>query len=311
MPREFRFGVTSSGTAGVAAWRDQARRIEDLGYSTLYMPDHFGDQLAPMLGLAVAAEATDRLNVGTLVLDNDYRHPLVLAKEAATLDLISKGRFEFGLGAGWMASDYASSGIPYDSPGVRIERMQEALSIMKRLWASADPVSFEGEHYRIDSAVGTPRPHAKPHPRICIGGGGKRILSLAAREADIISVNATLTAGVVGREAAATSTAAAYERKIGWIRDAAGERFAGIELQCQCVIAMVVPNRREVMESMAPSFGISPAEAAQVPLAIVGTVEEICDSLEQRRERFGLSYWVVPDSVTSEFAPVVARLSGK
>ena len=310
MTHPFRFAVMTSGAPDGSAWRARARQAEALGYSTLFMPDHFGDQWGPLVGLTIAVEATERLNVGALVFDNDYRHPVVLAKEIATLDLASEGRVELGLGAGWLRTDYSSSGIPYDRPGARIDRMAEGLQVMKGLWSSPEPVSFTGAHYTIDGAVGTPRPHTRPHPRICIGGGGRRVLSLAGREADIVGVNATLTAGEVGVEAAATSTPSAFDEKVGWIRAAAGERAEDLELQCNCAFVSVVPNRRELAAAMAPAFGLTADEALEVPLVLAGTVEELSETLVQRRERYGFSYWVVPDEAMVAFAPVVERLAG-
>jgi probable F420-dependent oxidoreductase len=310
MTHPFRFAVMTSGAPDGSSWRARARQAESLGYSTLFMPDHFQDQWAPLVGLTVAVEATERLNVGALVFDNDYRHPVVLAKEIATLDLASAGRVEFGLGAGWLRTDYASSGIAYDRPGVRIDRMAEGLRVMRALWSSSEPVSFAGAHYTINGAAGTPRPHTRPHPRICIGGGGRRVLSLAGREADIVGVNATLTAGEVGVEAAATATPAAFDEKVGWIRAAAGARFADIELQCNCAFVSVVPNRDELAEAMAPAFGLTADEALEVPLVLAGTIEQLCETLVQRRERYGFSYWVVPDEAMVAFAPVVERLAG-
>lgn len=301
----------SSGAPDGRTWRERAQRAEELGFSTLFMPDHFEDQWSPIVGLTVAAEATGKLLIGSLVLDNDYRHPVVLAKEAASLDLASEGRLELGLGAGWMRRDYEQAGITYDPPAGRISRMEEGLAVMKGLWSSAEPFSFHGSHYDIDGAVGTPRPHRSPHPRICIGGGGKRMLSVAAREADIVGVNANLRAGEVGPDAAATSTAAAFDNKITWIREAAGDRFEDLELQCHTALAMIVPNRAEIAAGMAPAFGISVEDALEVPLVLVGTVEEICEDLERRRQRYGLSYWVVPDASMEDFAPVVSQMSGR
>jgi len=307
----FRFGVISSSAPDGRTWRERARRAEALGYSTLFMPDHFQDQWSPTVGLTIAVEATERLRVGALVYDNDYRHPVVLAKEIATLDLATEGRVEFGLGAGWLRTDYDAAGITYDRPGVRIDRMAEALTVMKALWSSPDPVQFSGAHYRIDGAVGTPRPHSVPHPEICIGGGGQRVLSIAAREADIVGVNATLTAGEIGPDAAASATPAAFDDKVTLIRAAAGDRFDEIELQCHCAFVMVVENRREIAASMASSFGISADEALDVPLVLLGTLEELVETVEARRERYGFSYWVVPDDAMESFAPVVERLAGR
>lgn len=306
----FRFGIQTSSAPDGKTWRERARKLEDLGYSTLYIPDHFGDQWGPLVALTVAAEATERLNVGSLVFDNDYRHPVVLAKEIATLDLVSSGRVEFGIGAGWMKSDYDESGMPYDSPGTRISRMEEGLAIMKSLW-SEGKAGLAGEHYRVEGAQGLPRPHSTPGPKIVIGGGGKRVLGVAAREADIIGVNPNLAAGRVGPEVAASAVPDRYRERISWIKEAAGDRFPSIELQSLTFLAAIVPNRREFAEQMAPAFGITPDEALDTPLSLLGTVDEICDLLEQRREEYGFSYWVLHDAEIDTFAPVVARMTGK
>ncbi|HVN50318.1 MAG TPA: TIGR03621 family F420-dependent LLM class oxidoreductase, partial [Acidimicrobiales bacterium] len=179
-PRRFRFGVQASTAASGDDWRALARRVEDLGYSTLFMPDHFGDQLAPVPALMAAADATSELRIGALVFDNDYKHPVVLAKEAATLDLLSGGRLELGVGAGWMVSDYEQAGMAYDPPKVRVDRFAEGLAVIKGLFAEGE-LHFEGEHYRIEGLDGRPKPVARPHPPILIGGGAKRMLSIAAR----------------------------------------------------------------------------------------------------------------------------------
>src|SRR2546426_3745581 len=181
-PRPFRFAVQEHRAPSAKAWKDNARRVDAHGYSALYLPDHFTDQVGPFAALMAAADATTSLRVGSLVFDNDYRHPVVLAKEAATIDLLSDGRLDLGLGAGWLVSDYEQAGIPYDSPGTRIERMEEGLQIIKGLMAGGS-FSFTGKHYRISGMEGFPLPVQKPHPPIVIGGGGRRMLSLAAREA--------------------------------------------------------------------------------------------------------------------------------
>ncbi|HMC52141.1 MAG TPA: TIGR03621 family F420-dependent LLM class oxidoreductase [Acidimicrobiales bacterium] len=310
MSRPFRFAVQTSSAPDAKTWRQRARDAESMGYSTLYIPDHFGEQWGPLVGLTVAAEATERLNVGALVFDNDYRHPVVLAKEAATLDVVSEGRFELGIGAGWLRSDYEQSGLPYDRPGVRIERLAESLAIMKALWTDGK-ASFSGEHYTVTDAIGDPRPHTRPHPRVCIGGGGRRVLSLAAREADIVGFNATLTAGYVGPEAAATATAEQFDQRVAWVRQAAGERLGQIELQCHTSFVAVTEDRRSFAEDLAPAFEITVEEALEIPLVLVGTIEQMCEQLIERRERYGFSYWVVSsDSGMEAFAPVVERLAG-
>jgi probable F420-dependent oxidoreductase len=185
---KFRFGVQEHHAAGAADWREKARRAESLGYSTLYLPDHFSNRPGPIAALMAAAAATSTLRIGSLVFDNDYRHPVVLAKEAATLDLLSDGRLDFGLGAGWLKSDYEKAGIPLDSAGMRIERMEEGLKVIKGLWAGGT-FSFSGKHYNVSELEGTPRPVQKPHPPILLGGGGRRMLTLAGREADIVNIN--------------------------------------------------------------------------------------------------------------------------
>ena len=311
MTDALRFGVITSHAGDGPTWRARARRAEDLGYSSLLMPDHFQDQWAPLVGLTVAAEATTTLRVGTLVFDNDYRHPVVLAKELATLDLATAGRLEVGLGAGWKRTDYDEAGITYDRPGVRIARMDEALQVMQSLWSSTEPVRFAGTHYQVDGAVGTPPPFRPSGPPVCIGGGGRRILSLAARVADIVSVNVTLTTGDLGAAAAASATADAFDEKLRWIRQAAGNRLPAIELQCHCPFVTVSPDRDAIAAKMAPAFGLTPAEALDIPLVLLGTVDELCDTVERRRARYGFTYWIVPDDAMEAFAPVVARLAGR
>ena len=311
MPRmpPFRFAVQTQNATDLAAWRQRARDAEAMGYSALLVPDHFTEQWGPLVALAAAAEATDRLRVGALVFDNDFRHPMELAKEIATLDLLYDGRVEFGLGAGWMRTDYEQSGIPYDEPGVRVDRMAEAITVLKGLW-SGEPVTFTGAHYTLTNAVGQPAPHTKPHPTICIGGGSKRVLSIAAREADIVGFNASLRAGYVGPEVAATAVPERFDERVQWVRDAAGARFDQLELQCHTSFASVVPNRAEVVEGMASMFGVSPEVAIDIPIVLIGTVEEICETLQARRERWGFSYWIINDDAMADFAPVVERLAG-
>ena len=306
--KPFRFGVQSNSAPDAAAWRERARQVEALGYSTLYVPDHFTDQWGPLVALTVAAEATTTLNIGALVFDNDYRHPVVLAKEVATLDLVSGGRVEFGLGAGWMASDYEQSGIPYDEPKVRIDRLEEALEVYRQLWGG--PATFEGDHYRIAGATGLPAPVRRGGPTLVIGGGGKRVLSLAARHADVVGVNPSLRSGAVDAATAASAVASLYEERIGWIREAAGDRIDDIELQVLTFLVAVDGDRDEMARMMAPGLGLSEDEAREVPIVLVGSVDEICEQLLRRREEWGLSYWVVHDGEMEAFAPVVDRLAG-
>ncbi|MDP9073240.1 MAG: TIGR03621 family F420-dependent LLM class oxidoreductase [Actinomycetota bacterium] len=307
--RPFRFAVQVTGAADGTRWRAKARRIEELGYTAVFLPDHFGDQWAPLVALTAAAEATTTLRVGALVFDNDYRHPVELAREVATLELASGGRVEFGLGAGWMRSDYDETGIGFDPPGVRIDRMVEGLQIMKDLWATGTSTR-SGRHYQVRGAHGVTRPPGTPHPPIIIGGGGKRVLSIAAREADIVGFNPTLTEGFVGPEATASAKAARYRERVGWVRQAAGARFEQLELQVLTFLVQVTDRVEEFFAEAAPMFAMSPEELSDVPLALVGTVGQIVETIQQRREEYGFSYWVVHDQDIEAFAPVVAALAG-
>ena len=309
MQRTFRFGIQTSQASSKEEWAAKARKTEELGYSTLFIPDHFTDQLAPIPALMAAADATSTLRLGTLVLDNDYRHPLVLAKELATLDVLSGGRVEAGIGAGWMASDYQQSGIAYESPGVRISRLKEALKIMKGLFAEGS-FSFSGEHYTIAEHDGTPKPVQKPHPPFLVGGGGKRVLKLAAREADIVGVNFNLSEGVVNPTVAVTGSASATKEKIGWIREAAGERFDELELNVTIFVSVVTDDRHGMAERVAPGFGLSADDVLESPHLLVGTVDQIVDDLQRRREEYGFTYIVFSGDAFDRMAPVVQRLAG-
>jgi probable F420-dependent oxidoreductase len=312
--RRFRFAVQlSKGPDGTArSWAEQARRAEDLGFDTILMPDHFDDQLAPVPALAALAAATERIKIGALVFDNDYRHPLILAKEAATLDLLSEGRLELGLGAGWMTSDYEESGIPYDSPGERIERFAEGVAVIKGLLEAEDPFSFSGKHYTITEHRGTPRPVQRPRPPLIIGGGGRRILSLAAREADIVGINLNLQGGVAGAEvAAADGTVEATKRKVAWVKEAAGRRFDDLELNTLVGFVAITDKPEEILEPMAQMFKVEISEVRHTPLALIGTVDSMVEELCWRREEYGISYLAVQGDAWASMAPVVERLAGK
>lgn len=307
--RPFRFGIQCKGPASAAGWAELARKVEDLGWSTLTVADHLEEPLAPLPALMAAADATTTLRVGTMVLANDYRHPVMLAKEAATLDVLTEGRFELGIGAGWMLADYEPAGIRLDRPGVRIDRLAEALAVLRGAWSGA-PFTFAGEHYQVTDLVLPPAPTTPGGPPVVIGGGGERILRLAAREANVVAVNVNLRAGVIDERAFPDGTPEATDRKLGWIREAAGDRFDQLELQARVHLAMVTDDRDGVIEQLAPAFGLTPAQAAETPHALVGTVEEICDQLVERRERWGISYLGLSHDQLDAFAPVIARLAG-
>jgi probable F420-dependent oxidoreductase len=308
-PRKFRFGVQEHHAASAADWREKARRVESMGYTSLYLPDHFSDQPGPIAALMAAADATTTLRVGSLVFDNDYRHPVVLAKEAATLDLLSDGRLDFGLGAGWMKSDYDKSGIPHDSAGLRIDRMEEALKVIKGLW-TGEPFSFTGKHYSITELEGSPRPLQKPHPPILLGGGGRKMLTIAGREAGIVNVNFDLREGRVNRELVRTGLAAATDEKLGWVREGAGDRFDDLELSVTIFLATVTDDRDSLAAGMASGLRMEPGDVLGMPHFLIGTVDEIAGVLQARRERFGVSYVIVPGEAAESLAPVVQRLTG-
>ena len=306
--RPFRFGVQLATAASGQAWADAARKVEALGYDTLFVPDHFGDQLGPVPALMAAADATSELKVGALVLGNDYRHPVVLAKELATLDVLSEGRLEVGLGAGWMTTDYEQSGITHDPPGVRIDRLEEALAIIKGLFGDG-PVDHDGEHYDVTDLDGLPKPVQRPSPPWLIGGGGRRMLGVAAREADIVGINPSMASCEVGPSAAADATAEATDRKIAWVREAAGDRFDEIELNMLVFAAAETDDRQGFAEMVGAGFGVDPDDALHVPHAWFGSIDEICDTLVERRERWGISYYVLQGDALEAMAPVVERLS--
>lgn len=312
MSHPFRFAAQLSrspdGTG--AGWADQARKAEDLGYSALHLPDHFGDQLAPIAGIAAAAATTERLRVGAMVFDNDYRHPLVLAKEFATLDLLSDGRLEMSLGAGWMLTDYEQSGIAYEAPAVRVDRFEEAVTIIKGMLSAEGPYSFAGKHYTITDYEPLPRPVQRPRPPLIIGGGARRVLSIAGREADIVSINVDLRGGKGDADVAPNAAPDQTRRKIGWVKEAAGSRFEEIELHTLVGFVLVTDDRQSIIDAMAPQFGVDPADAEHIPLALIGTLDEMAEELQWRRDEYGISYFSIESDAWETLAPVVSRLAG-
>ena len=308
-PRTFRFGVQLSTASSGEDWAALARKAEDLGYSTLFLPDHFGGQLAPVPAMMAAADATTELRVGCLVFDNDYKHPVVLAKEVATLDVLSGGRVELGIGAGWMNSDYEQSGIQHDPAGVRIDRMEEGIAVLKGLFADGAH-SFDGKHYTITGLDGQPKPVQRPHPPFLVGGGAKRVLSIAGREADIVGINPSIVSGNVDAAAAQSGAAEVTDQKLQWVRDAAGARYDDLELNMLIFATILTEDRAGTFEQMAPLFGLDPSAMDDYPHALIGSVESICDDLQRRRDRWDVSYIVVQGDAMDAIAPVVAKLAG-
>lgn len=309
-PRRFRFGIQLTTAASSAAWADLAREAEDLGYSTLFIPDHFGDQLSPGPALVAAADATRELRVGTLVLDNDYKHPVVTAKEMASVDLLSDGRLELGIGAGWMATDYEQAGIPMDPAADRVDRLEEAIAVLKGLFAPG-PFSFDGKHYRIADLDGQPKPRQAPRPPLIVGGGGSRVLALAGREADIVGINPAIRSGRVDAATARDGAADVTDQKIAWVKAAAGDRYDDLELTMLSFLCTLTDDRAGTLAATAPLFRLDPEGLAAYPHAWIGSVDEIVEDLEAGRERWDVSYLVIQglDAMRS-MAPVVARLAG-
>ena len=312
--RPFRFGVSVHQARSKEEWVATAQKAEALGYSTMLMPDHLGEQLAPVPALLAAAEATHTLRIGSFVFDNDFRHPVILAKEAATLDILSGGRFEFGLGAGWERSEYERAGIPYDPPGVRVDRMEEALHIIKGLFADG-PFTFSGKYYTVTAFEGHPKPVQQPHPPILIGGGGKRTLSIAAREASIVGFT-PIFRGSGGGTDYTDAAPAALMQKVEWVRQAAGDRFDELELNILVGEVFTTEEREQAAQfiaaTMAPNIpDVTPEVVLSVPYLLIGSIDQICADLQARRKQFGISYVTVFEKNMEALAPAVARLAGK
>jgi probable F420-dependent oxidoreductase len=306
--RRFRFGAELVAPFAGMSWADSARRLESLGYSTLFVPDHFHEGLGPITAMATAAMATTTLKVAPLVLNTDLRHPAVLARELASIDILSNGRLEVGLGAGYNPLDYRRSGIPMDAPGVRVDRLIEHATVLRALWSDS-PTTFEGVHYRIDDLDGTPKPVTPGGPPMLIAGGGRRMLRFAAQFADIIGVNVALPSAP-DEASARDALPSSIDIKFEWIRADAGERFDDLEFNAWLSVCRVTDDVASLGERLSQRFGAPAAEVLDSPLILGGTIEEMIDRLEQRRARWGYSYFVVQQPCIDDFAPVVDRLTG-
>jgi probable F420-dependent oxidoreductase len=306
VPHPFRFGVQIASLP-LDSWPESARRIEALGYSSILIPAHFSEQWDPTVTLAGVAAVTSRLKVGTLVYDVDYRHPVVFAKAAATLHQMSGGRHEFGIGAGWMESDYLEAGLPYDPPGVRIARLEEALQVIVSMWEN-ERTSFEGEHYQIREIARAAPASEVGRPPILIGGGGKRILSLAGRWADIVGINPKMVAGRVTPETPADSAPERIREKVAWVRagaERAGRNPDEIEFNALTFVTAITDDPAPLRAALAKSSGMTVAQVTDCPLFLTGSAAEIRDRLEQRREETGISYIVIQgrdEAVLEQFA---------
>jgi probable F420-dependent oxidoreductase len=316
----FRFAVQATNASTASEWRDTALKAEDLGYSTLFLADHYlgpgpaqraartpRQDLAPIAAMAVAATVTETLRIGCRVFCVDYHVPAVLAKEAATLDLLSDGRLELGIGAGWSGDEYAAMGLSFERPGRRITKLEEVIRLIKAHFGGAE-LDFDGEFVNVHGYAGRPRPVQRPHPPIIVGGGGERVLTLAGREADIVSIS---TVPFVAHNAARLDPQQEAERRIGYVRAAAGERFGKLDVESSPYFTEITDEPETVIGRLAPATGIAPHVLRNHPNVLIGSVETVVNVLESRRESTGVNYVTVQQTEMDAFAAVVTRLHGQ
>jgi probable F420-dependent oxidoreductase len=319
--RPFRFGFTGGASAKRAKLLESALTVEALGYSTFGLADHFVRPFAPLVAGQAVADATTTLRVTQTVLAQDFREPAVLAKELATLDVLSEGRLQVGLGAGWLQQEYDDASLRFESAAVRIERLEETAVVLKGLFGD-EPFSFTGEHYTIRALQGRPTPVQRPRPPIMIGGGGRRVLSVAARHADVVQLMPTNRGGRTSLDPSQFS-APAIETKIGWIRDAAGGRFAEIELSAQLLECAVTDRPEEHLSDLAVRIAsvvermgggridLGHEDLRRSPIVAVGPLDEVCEKLVATRATYGISYFAAPiDARPEALGPVIDALAG-
>lgn len=307
--KPFRFGVPIIAETR-AQLIDQAKRAEDSGYSTLHVFDHVQVALAPFTSLAIAAEATKTIRLGSLVFGNDFRHPIMLAREAATLDVLSGGRVELGIGTGYYKDDYTQMGLLLEPPNVRVDRLAEAVQMIKGFFSGL-PFTFDGHYYRAHELMVAPKPVQQPHPPLILGGGAKRTLTLAAREADIVSVNIKTTPD--GGFDPSSLTAEAAMQKVNWVREVLGERFAETEINILVIVVEVTDDRQTTAERLSQEWGgaLTPEQFLESPSMLIGSVDQITEDLVKRREQYGFSYITIFGEFMERFTPVVAKLAGR
>ncbi len=308
--RPFRFGVAAESAPSREQWITLVHRAEELGYDTFLLADHYVNEFPPIAALMATADASSKLRVGSYVFDNDFRHPALLAKEIATLDLLSGGRFELGIGAGWHREEYDQVGLPFESAGVRISHLEEALHIIKQFFME-ETVNFTGKYYTVNGLKAFPKAVQRPHPPIFIGGGGKRLLSIAGREADIVGLH--LKVNDDGTVDAWERSEEGIAQKVEWVRQAAGERFEALEFNFLMRTVIITEDRQQAAEEYVRERGSSGMTVEQLlasPYVLIGSVEQLVERLQRLREVFGVSYFVVGDEHMEVFAEVVGRLTG-
>lgn len=314
MTKPFRFAVQLEAPLEGRTWTDSCRELEDLGYSSLLVPDHLDEGLGPIAAMAAAAAVTTELRVGALVLDCDFRHPAVLARELATIDQLSAGRLEVGIGAGWKRTDYDCSGIPMDRPGVRVSRMIEHARILKA-YLSGNQVDLNGEHYEVTGLPADISTHVPGGPPFLIGGGATRLLRFAGGFADIVGVNPSIHSGEIDAAAARDGMPERIDEKFSWVREGAagrpeGSGFEDIEFNAWLAAAEITDDRDSIAEMLGEMFGVEPGTGLESPIVLVGTRSQVTEDLQARRERWGYSYTVIPGDRAHDFAPVVGALTG-
>ncbi len=325
--KPFRFALQSFNTVSPANWRSLINKTESLGYSTFFLADHFLSEgpalegtfhppqlLGAVPAIAMALEQTKTLRVGARVFCNDYRHPFVLAKEAATMDYLSEGRLEFGLGAGWIKAEYEAVDLPFDDFPKRFERFAEFVHAYKA-FMRGEPLAIDGDFIRWSGFSGTPAPAQAPHPPLMIGGGSKRILEFAGAEANVVSLNFNNRAGMLGPDGMNSGLAAATAKKVQWIKNGAGKRFDAIELEIGAYNTIITDHPEPTAAAIGDALGMTAQDILSHPHCLIGSVDFICEELERRRDTYGISYITVLDdgenNMVEAFAPVVARLAGK
>jgi probable F420-dependent oxidoreductase len=325
--KPFRFSLQSFNTESPRSWRNLISKTEGLGYSTFFLADHVlssgpaldstfhpPQMLAAVPAIAMALEQTSTLRVGCRVFCNDYRHPVVLAKEAATMDYLSEGRLEFGIGAGWIGAEYKAIGLPFDEFPERFSRFAEFVHAYKD-FMSGEALEIAGQSINWSGFHGTPTPAQTPHPPLMIGGGSKKILTFAGEQADIVSLNFNNRAGMLGPDGMNSGLAGATAKKIDWVRRGAGERFEDIELEIGAYNTIITDHQQATAAAIGDALGMSAQDILDHPHCLIGSIDFICEQLLQRRETYGISYIAVLDdgenNMVESFAPVVERLAGK
>src|SRR5579884_3507589 len=285
--RPFRFGVVAESAPSREQWVTLVRKAEDIGYAVFLLADHYVNEFPPIAALMAAAGATSSLRVGSFVFDNDFRHPALLAKEVATLDLLSDGRFELGIGGGWHHEEYEQVGLPFESAGIRISRLEEAVQVVKQFF-TRDTVNFAGEHYKVTNLQAFPKPVQRPYPPIFIGGGGKRLLSIAGREADIVGVHVKVNDD--GTVDTWERSEAGVAQKVEWVRQAAGERFSSLELNFLISALIITEDRQQAAEQYIRErgrVGVTVEQLLANPYMLIGSIGQITEQLQRLREVFG------------------------